>query len=371
MRRETVRSLPGMARAESTTVSPGPDGHVAVLADADQRQGRERLALAPRDEHDGAVAGAARPRRRRRSRARLGNAQQAEVEGHLGVVDHAAADEGDGPAGRGRDVGHALHARDRGGEAGDEHAARASGRGPPRTPARRRPRPAVRPGCSTLVLSERRARTPRSPHADERLEVGALVGRGLGVDLEVAARDARPRPASRWRGRGCRGRCARRGSGARGRGRSRPAGPGRACAGPRRRRAPGAACGRSRGSARLPYTGAGAACRAKERAPMWSSWPWVSRMPRRRPGRSARYSKSGTIESTPGISAAGNSMPASRSRRCSSHSSTSAFRPNSPRPPSGTRRIGFVSRVFGSNQTPRPRRTGSYGCPERRELHNR
>ncbi len=54
----------------------------------------------------------------------IGNAQAVHAVGDFDVIDHAAADEGDFAAGRGGDVHDLLDARDRRGEAGDDHFAR-------------------------------------------------------------------------------------------------------------------------------------------------------------------------------------------------------------------------------------------------------
>ena len=109
------------ARGEDHGV-PGAGRDVAVLADADHGERRERLALAAGHEDDGPVAGPARERAGG-DPGSFGEAEEAEVERHLGVVHHAAAEEGDRPAGPDRQVGHALDAGDRRGEAGDEHPA--------------------------------------------------------------------------------------------------------------------------------------------------------------------------------------------------------------------------------------------------------
>ena len=161
-------------------------GHVAVLAQADHRERRERLALAARDEHQRArgervaQVGRVEPRH-------AAELQQAEVERRLGVVDHAAAEEGDRPARGGRETGHVLDARHRGREARDEH-----------TPAGAREHllesrdHGVLAGREPRLLDvgavgEQRQHAAFAP-LRERRDVGALVGLRLRVDLEVAAR---------------------------------------------------------------------------------------------------------------------------------------------------------------------------------------
>ena len=271
-----------------------------------------------------------------------------------------------------REVGHALDPRDRGREARHEHA-----------PARAREHlleggnhgvlaGRVRPGCSTLVLSESSASTPRSPHCESDSTSVRSAGGAVGVDLEVAARQHDRRPASRSRAPGCRARCARRGSGARGRGRSRPAAPGRerrrSALTPRSCRRFGA---RSRGSA---------GCRRREPGP-----PGARRRARRcgprdrgsagcrsaLPARSARYCEVGDDRVDPRHLGRREQHPGVEQQQVSCHSSTIAFRPNSPRPPSGIRRTDrrFLGR--GSRSTRfAPRRIAPQDAPEPRKLHN-
>jgi len=173
------------ARRENGRVAR-PGRQIAVLAEADHRERRERLALAARDEHERArgerVAeiGGVEPR----DAAEL---QQAQVERRLGVVDHAAAEERDRPARRGGEPGHVLDARHRGREARDEHA-----------PARARERllegghhgvlAGRVPGLLDVgAIGEQRQHAAVAPLRECR-DVGALVQLRPRVDLEVAAR---------------------------------------------------------------------------------------------------------------------------------------------------------------------------------------
>ena len=190
MRRETVRSLPGMARAERTTVSPGPAATSRCSPTLIMESAESGSPWLPDTKTTARSPALARERAGGDS-GRLREAQEAEVERHLGVVQHAAAEEGDRPAGPDREVGHALDAGDRGREAGDEHA-----------PARPLEDLLERGHDGVLAAGEPRlldVGAVREEGQDaavaplrERVDVGALVRRGRGVDLEVAARHHDP-----------------------------------------------------------------------------------------------------------------------------------------------------------------------------------
>ena len=161
----------------------------------------------------------------------------------------------------------------------------------------------VRPRCSTLVESDSSTSTPRSPHADS-VSTSVLSGPVSALILKSPVASTTPAGVSMARARLSSTLCATRigftrngprVTGSPGESRRKSAVAPRSCI--RRRAKPMVS--------RLPYTGARAASSAKASAPMWSSWPWVSRMPWSVPGRSARYWKSGTMESTPGSSAGG------------------------------------------------------------------
>src|SRR6266540_5438596 len=68
---------------------------------------------------------------------------------------------------------------------------------------------------------------------------------------------------------------------------------------------------------------------------MWSSWPWLKKMPSTSGRLSSRYEMSGRTRSMPSMSSWGNMRPASTTRIWSSHSRAQMLMPTSPRPPSG------------------------------------
>ena len=222
-----------------------PGGHVAVLAEADHRERRERLALAARDEHERARGeGVAEccgleARRRRRAAAGRGRAPSRCCRSCGGRGRRSAVPpRRRAPATvwiRGTEVAKQ--------ETSTRPRVRASTSSKAGTTASS---PGVCPGCSTLVLSESSASTPRSPHSASASTSVRSLGLRLRVDLEVAARQHDAGRASRSRAPGCRRRCARRGSDARGTARSRRARRAAASAARRARRAPAAAAARSR-----------------------------------------------------------------------------------------------------------------------------
>ena len=176
MRRETVRSLPGMARAESTTVSPGPaatsrcsptltieraesgspwlPGRRSTTARSPprprawpgERRGASGMRSSPRSSATSALSTMRRPRKATGRRARA------------------------------REVGHALDARDRRGEAGHEHAAAR-----PLEDVLERGEDRVLAGGEAGLLDVRAVGEEREHAAvaprRERLDVGALVRR--------------------------------------------------------------------------------------------------------------------------------------------------------------------------------------------------
>src|SRR6476660_6830723 len=71
---------------------------------------------------------------------------------------------------------------------------------------------------------------------------------------------------------------------------------------------------------------------------MWSSWPCVSTIASMSSRRSAMYSKSGRIRSTPGWWSSGKRTPQSMTSRRPFVSRTAMLRPTSPSPPSATTR---------------------------------
>src|SRR5579872_3141894 len=73
---------------------------------------------------------------------------------------------------------------------------------------------------------------------------------------------------------------------------------------------------------------------------MWSSWPWVMKMPRMRSSLSCRYEMSGMTRSTPSISSSGNIRPASTMAMSLPYATAIMFLPISPRPPRGISRTG-------------------------------
>ena len=190
MSRDTVRSLPGMARAERTTVSPGPAATsrcspTLIMESAESgspwlpdtnttarpppspvsepgeiRAPSERRRR-PRSSATSALSTMRRPRKATGRRARTARSATRWMRG----IDVAKQETSTRPRVRARTSSNA---------------------------GRTASSPPVSPGCSTFVLSESRASTPRSPHCGERVDVGALVGRRRGVDLEVAARQHDP-----------------------------------------------------------------------------------------------------------------------------------------------------------------------------------
>ena len=186
MRRETPRSLPGMTRAESTAVSPGPAARWRCSPRLTRERAERGSPWLPGDEDRG-PGGVVERELVRGEVAALGHPQQAEVAGHAGVVHHPASQEGHRPSVppvaasatrcmRGIEVAkHETSTRPRVRSMMLSKAGTTSSS------------PPVVPGRSTFVLSERRARTPRSPHCGQGVEVGALVRGGALVDLEVAA----------------------------------------------------------------------------------------------------------------------------------------------------------------------------------------
>ncbi len=258
MSRETARSLPGMTRAESTTVSPGPAARFAVLAEADHRERGERLALAAGDEDQRALAGVVAVQHVRVEPRAIGEPQEPEVDRHLGVVDHAAAEERHRASVPSRDVGHALHPRDRGGEAGDQDAARGCGPRRPRRRARRRPRRrwfrGPRRWCCRRGARGRRGRPTRRARRGRCARPGgasaSILKSPLASTTPAGVSIARARLSSTlW---ATRIGCTRKGPISTG-------SPGtRVREVRRRRRAPAGACGRSPGSD---------GCRRRARAP--------------------------------------------------------------------------------------------------------
>ena len=194
MRRETVRSLPGMARAERTTVSPGPAATsrcspMLIIERAESgspwlpetkttARSPAPVAIGAGREADGSPESRSSPRsiatsalstmrRPTKATGRPWRTARSATRCMRGI-DVAKQETSDAAAACAQDLLEGGHER-------------------VLSP--------VKPGCSTFVLSESRARTPRSPQARERVDVGPLLGRGAGVDLEVAARedDARRR----------------------------------------------------------------------------------------------------------------------------------------------------------------------------------
>src|SRR6266404_2976023 len=69
---------------------------------------------------------------------------------------------------------------------------------------------------------------------------------------------------------------------------------------------------------------------------MWSSCPWLRKIPSTLRRGSSRYEISGRTRSMPSMSSWGNMSPASTTRTWSSHSSAHMLMPTSPRPQSGS-----------------------------------
>jgi hypothetical protein len=112
-----------MARADSTTLSPGPAAtsrcSPRLIIDSAE-SGSPWLPetnTSAREANASSVPG----------RAVAAELEQPEVERRLGVVDHAAAEEGDRPSRRGGEGGDRLDPRHRRREAGDEHASARAG----------------------------------------------------------------------------------------------------------------------------------------------------------------------------------------------------------------------------------------------------
>ena len=335
MSRDTARSLPGIGRAESTTVSPGPadtsrcsprlsidsaesgspwlpETNTTARWSLSTWPGESRrlsaMRSAPRSSATSALSTMRRPRNATGRPCRSATSATRCMRG----IDVAKQERKTRPRVRCMTSSNAGTSESSSG---------------------------VKPACSTLVLSERRARTPRSPQAESASRSVRSSSGASGSILKSPLATTTPAGVSIASAKLSETLWATRIGWTRN-GPSSTVSPGRivrrsawAPRSARRRRAKPSVSG-------LPYTGAGAAVSAYDSAPMWSSWPWVSRIPRTRSRRAARYSKSGTMKSTPGMSAGGKSIPASRSRRSSSHSITIAFRPNSPSPPSGTSLMG-------------------------------
>ena len=190
MSRETARSLPGIGREEQHDGVARADRDVAVLVDADHRQRGERLALAARDEEAASARRRGRGSTRRAASDDGGDAQQRPAPWPRPAL--SAMRRPTKPMerpGREGDVGHALDARDRGGEAGDEHA-----------PARARED--VLEGGDDVVLAPGAARDARRsccrragrarrgrPRRDSVSTSVRSSGPAPRVDLEVAARE--------------------------------------------------------------------------------------------------------------------------------------------------------------------------------------
>ena len=326
----------------------GPDGELAVLVHADQRQRGEaaRPGCPPRTRPRG-PRGVGRGCSPRAARAG-GDAQQAEVRGHLGVVHHAAAEEGDGaPAPR-------APGPPRAGCGGSRWRSRtrARGRACARRPPRRRGRtsssPPVRPRRSTFVLSESSASTPRSPQADSASRSVRSSGGAVGSILKSPLATTTPAGVSMARARLSSTLWATRMGWTR-KGPSSTGCPGRAGAGPPSRRARAAGCARSRGSGgcrrRAPARPA-ARTRARRCGPRGRGSGGCREHARAaRPGTGSR----GRWSPRPAARRSGTCTPASTSSRWSSHSSTIAFRPNSPSPPRGTSRSGRSSIASSSD----------------------
>ena len=156
-------------------MSPGPARDVAVLAHAHQGQRGQRLALAARDEHDGPAPGGISPSDVGRDLRALGMRRRPRSMRHLGVVDHAAAHEGDGAARR------APRGRPRAGCAGSRWRSRRRARGRACAPSTSSnagstsSSPAVAPRLLDVrAVGEQRQHAAVAP-GRERLEVGALL----------------------------------------------------------------------------------------------------------------------------------------------------------------------------------------------------
>src|SRR6266511_952030 len=100
----------------------------------------------------------------------------------------------------------------------------------------------------------------------------------------------------------------------------------------------------------VPYTTVVVSRSRYDRAPMWSSWPWVRTTASSAPSRWRRYSKSGSTRSIPGIPSCGNDSPQSMTRIRPSISRQAMFRPISPSPPRNASRVAG----YGDGGTPGP-----------------
>ena len=168
-----------------------PHGHLAVLVDADEGQGGERLSLAARHEHEDARRGITREQRRVEEGA-VRDAQQPQLPRHVGVVRHAPPHERDGAPGAEGQLGHALDPRDGGGEAGDEEPPAGGGQDllEGRDEVVLAPRPAAL--LHVRAVGQERQHALLAPRA-ERVHVRRLVGGGAAAHLEVAGGEDDPR----------------------------------------------------------------------------------------------------------------------------------------------------------------------------------
>src|SRR5438552_14291697 len=89
--------------------------------------------------------------------------------------------------------------------------------------------------------------------------------------------------------------------------------------------------------------------RRNDRAPTWSSWPWVSRHPSSRSAFSRSQVKSGRTRSTPSMSTSGNMSPQSSSSSRPSCSKHAQLRPISPSPPRNVIRIWSATPKVGED----------------------
>ena len=119
-------SLPGIARAEKTTTSSGPQADEAVIVDRDARQGRPRLALRAGRQAQNVLRRVVRHVGIADLHARR-HAQRREPLRDLRVLDKAAADEGNLAVELHRQVHQELHAVDARGEHADHQLARCAG----------------------------------------------------------------------------------------------------------------------------------------------------------------------------------------------------------------------------------------------------
>ena len=327
---------------------PGPTASVAVLVDADQRQRRHGSPWLPDDEERADARRGSRPGRRRAARAPAGDAQEPQVAWPRPRCPPCAGR-------RRRRSARARRARSATRCMRGIEVAKHETRTRPRVRANTSSNagtmsssPPVRPRCSTFVLSESSTQHAAVAPGGERLEVGALLGRGVGVDLEVAAREHHARrrlDGEREAVEHAVGHAD--GMDAEGPDLDRLAGREQAqvrrhaaLAQPPSHEAEGEPAAVDRRRRRLQRERRARRCGPRGRGSAGCR--------EGRSRRSARYWKSGTMESMPGIRRRGRCTPASTSSRWSSHSSTIAFRPNSPSPPRGMRRSGRSS--IGSSQ---------------------